>query len=76
MEDYTADIWKGTAIGLFGCVLFWNIRKTKWIRQILTKKISPENLNKLAWGLSFFAKGIAAGYYVKALKEIIDKGKR
>ena len=38
--------------------------------------MSPEILNKLAWGLSFFAKGIGAGYYLKALKEFSKRGKR
>ena len=75
MEDYTADILKGTSIGLFGCVLFWNLSKNKYIRKFLLKRFSPETINKTAWMLSFFAKGIGAGYYIKALKEIVDKGK-
>ncbi len=75
MEDYTADILKGTSIGLFGCVLFWNMRKNKYIRKILLKKFSPETINKTAWMLSFFAKGVGAGYYIRALKEFIKKRK-
>lgn len=73
MQEYSADLLKGTAISLFGCVLFWNIRKQKYIRNFLLKRYKPETLNKLAWGFSFFAKGIGAGYYIKALKEIKDK---
>ena len=73
MQDYTADFLKGTSISLFGCVLFWNLRKQKYIRNFLLKRYSAETVNKLAWGLSFFAKGIGAGYYIKALKEIKDR---
>jgi len=73
MEDYTASFLKGTSISLFGCVLFWNMRKQKYIRAWLLRHYSEETVNKLAWGLSFFAKGIGAGYYIKALKEFRDK---
>ncbi len=75
MEDYTADILKGTSIGLFGCVLFWNLRKNKYIRKQLLKKFTPEQLNSTAWMLSFFAKGIGVGYYIKALRDF-SKRKR
>ena len=75
MQDYTADLLKGTSISLFGCVLFWNLRKSKYFRKYLLSKMSPETLNKIAWGLSFFAKGIGAGYYLKALKEFSKRGK-
>ena len=73
IEDYTADFLKGTSIALFGCVLFWNMRKQKYIRKWLLKRHSPETVNKVAWGFSFFAKGIGAGYYLRALKAIKDK---
>lgn len=76
MEDYTADLLRGTSISLLGCVMFWNLRKQKYIRNYLMKTLSPEAVNKLAWGLSFFAKGIGAGYYFRALKEFSKRGKR
>jgi len=76
MEDYSADLLKGTTIGLFGCVLFWNILKNKPIRRILSKKISPENLNKIAWASSIFAKGVGAAYYIRAGKRYYLKKKR
>lgn len=75
MQEYTGDLLKGTAISLFGCVLFWNMRKQKYIRNWLLKFYSEETVNKLAWGLSFFAKGIGAGYWIKALKEFSKRGK-
>ncbi|KKM67428.1 hypothetical protein LCGC14_1471180 [marine sediment metagenome] len=75
MEDYTADILKGTSIGLFGCVLFWNLRKNKYIRKFLLKKFSPETLENIAWGSSFFAKGAGAVYYLKALIKFSKKMK-
>jgi len=73
MEDYTADILKGTSIGLFGCVLFWNILKNKPIRKFLLKKFSPEALNKIAWTSSIFAKGVGAAYYIRAGKRYYIK---
>jgi len=69
MKEYTADILKGTSISLFGCVLFWNMSKNKYVRKYLKRKMSPETINKLAWAFSIFAKGVGVGYYIKALKE-------
>ena len=76
MEDYTADMLKGTSIGLFGCVLFWNLRKNKYIREFFLRKFTPEQLNSTAWMLSIFAKGVGAGYFIKAAKDYAKSKKR
>lgn len=64
---------KGTAISLFGCVLFWNMSKQKYIREFLLKRYSAETINKMAWAFSIFAKGVGAGYYIKAMKGFIKE---
>lgn len=61
----------GTIISLAGCVAFWNLRCHKLVRQINRDLdiMSPETLNKIAWGSSIVAKIIGAGLYINAIKE-------
>lgn len=66
----------GTCIALLGCVVFWNIRKQKYIRAYLLKKYSEETINRVAWASSLVAKGIGVGLYIKAAAGYIEERKK
>lgn len=61
----------GTVSALSGCVIFWNLRCHRLVRQINDKYdiMTPDHLNKLAWGINGVLKGIGLGL---AIKGIID----
>ncbi|KKN34012.1 hypothetical protein LCGC14_0797730 [marine sediment metagenome] len=68
-HKFRDDLGYGTILGLVGCVVFWNLRKSKVIRDINDKYIGikRDTLNKVAWASTIVAKTISLGYYVKAI---------
>lgn len=70
-HKFRDDLGYGTILGLSGCVAFWNLRKSKFIRNINENLglVRPETLNKAAWTSTIILKAISLGYYIKAISD-------
>ena len=70
-HKFRDDLGYGTILGLVGCVVFWNLRKSKIVRDINENYIGVkrETLNKVAWASTIVAKAISLGYYIKAISD-------
>ena len=70
-ERLRTDLGWGSINGLSGCVVFWNLRKSKYVRDFNEKylHIEPEILNSIGWASAIITKLIGLGYYIKAISD-------
>lgn len=70
-ERFRTDLGWGSIIGLTGCVAFWNLRKSKFVRNINEKylHIAPETLNNIGTATAVITKLVGLGYYIKAASD-------
>ncbi|KKN39595.1 hypothetical protein LCGC14_0741690 [marine sediment metagenome] len=68
-ERLRTDLGWGSIIGLAGCVAFWNLKKSRYVRNINDKylHIDPEILSNIGTSTAIITKLIGLGYYIKAI---------
>ena len=66
---FKSNVLYGTTSFLTGCVVFWNLRCHKLVRQVNDEYgiMTPEQLNMVAWGINGVFKTTAVALLVKAL---------
>ena len=67
-ERFRTDLGWGSIIGLSGCVAFWNLRKSKYVRNLNEKylHIDSKLLGDIGTATAIITKLVGLGYWIKA----------